>query len=415
MNSPASLAILERALGRKPAASETVDLPIDLAVLGGAAGPEAVQLFNAQGGAPWDPARVTLSFDFPAPGVEIRVPRSRTVCRDFALRHGLRHVFDLNMGIGAQILVEHGIVRPGQIVAGSGHCLHQVGALGALVLGAEPGILAKALAKGVLPFKVPEIAEVVFAGTPHEGFHAFDMALLAAQALAKFSANTIVEFNGAAVEHLSIDDRLTLVDVGAEAFRAGLVAGDGVTAQFLAERVETPPAEAPSGPRKGYAHSVTVSLDGSEPLVQGPGPGGPLRPVSELAGKKIHSAYIGSCAAGRASDLAMAAEILKRSKRIHADVRLTFSPTTLEVSRQCLTSGIYETFLQVGAMLAVPGSSPGIASGGALFGEGEVIISTAPCMSPMTDAGRGPEVYRASPATVAASAVAGEILDPDRL
>jgi homoaconitase/3-isopropylmalate dehydratase large subunit len=247
------------------------------------------------------------------------------------------------------------------------------------------------------------------------GFHAFDMALLAAEALASRSADTIVEFSGKPVEALTMDDRVTLVDIGAEAFRAGIIQADSVTSAFFAERVESPPPIQPARVRDGYAESVAVSLAGREPLVQGPGPGGPVRPVSDLAGKKIHSAYIGSCAAGRTSDLMIGAAILKRARKIHPDVRLTVSPATLEVARECLATGTYETFLQVGAMLAVPGSSPGMASGGALFGEGEVIISTAPYMSSMTDQGRGPEVYRASPATVAASAIAGEIRGPGGL
>jgi homoaconitase/3-isopropylmalate dehydratase large subunit len=414
MPEPVARAILERALGRKVEAGQAVELPIDLAVLGGAAGPEAVQIFGSENREPWDPSRVVLTFDFPAPGVELRVPRSRSLCRDFAARHNLRHVYDLNLGIGAQLLMELLLVKPGQVVVGTGRCLHQVGAIGALVLGAEPGVLARALATGRLPTKVPTVTRVAFEGTRTESFTAFDMGLLATSATASLSAGTVVEFTGRAVEALSIDGRITLVDVGAEAFRAGLVPADAVTAAYMTERARSRVGVSPAN-LGDYAATIPVSLSGQEPLVQGPGPGGPVRPVSDLKGKKIHSAFIGSCAAGRYPDLMVAATILKRGKRIHPDVRFTLCPATLEVARKCLHAGLYETFLQVGAMLAVPGSSPGMAGGGALFGEGEVILSTAPYASPMTDAGRGPEIYRASPATVAASALAGEIRSPANL
>src|SRR5687767_1495877 len=116
MPEPVTRAILERSLGRKVEAGQSVELPIDLAVLGGAAGPEAVQIFGSENREPWDPSRVVLTFDFPAPGVELRVPRSRSLCRDFAARHSLRHVYDPNLGIGAQLLMELLLVKPGQVV-----------------------------------------------------------------------------------------------------------------------------------------------------------------------------------------------------------------------------------------------------------------------------------------------------------
>jgi 3-isopropylmalate/(R)-2-methylmalate dehydratase large subunit len=414
MPRPVSLAIMERALGARPETGQSIDLPIDLAVIGGAAGPETIQLVTEQGMAPWDPSKVILTFDFPAPGVELRVPRSRSICRDFAARHHLRNVYDLNLGIGAQVILELALAGPGQIVVGSGRCLHQVGAAAALSFNAEPGVLARSLATGHLTMKTPPVAQVHFEGSAPEGFSAFDLGLAAVRALESLSGDTIVEFTGRPVEILSMDGRITLVDLGAERFRAGLIAADQVTAAFLAER--SPRSRAGAQPPAGeYATQVTVPLHGMEPMIQGPGPGGPVRPISELAGKKIHSAFLGSCAAGRYPDLMVAATMLKRGRKIHPDVRFTLAPATLEVARKCLHAGLFETFFQVGAMLGVPGSSPGMAGGGALFGEGEVILSTAPYASPMTDAGRGPEIYRASPATVAASALAGEIRSPANL
>lgn len=409
---PGLPAVLRRALGGLPSPGEAVELPLDLAVLGGAAAPETARLFNESGARVWDSARVALTLDFPAPGVEVRVPRSRAVCREFAAGQGLRNVYDLNLGIGVHVILEMGVVTPGDVVTGCGRCLHQIGAVGALALNAEPGALAEALKSGRLVWRMPQLVQLVIEGTPRAGFGAYDMALLAAEALESCSADTIVEFSGRAVEALPMDGRFCLIDVGAEAFRSGLIAADGVTQAFYKERREggivLPP---PGAAGAGDVEVRTLNLDGKGPLVQGPGPGGPLRPLSELAGKKIHSAFIGSCAAGRASDLMEAAGIIKRARRIHPDVRLTIAPATLEVARGALGAGFYEIFLDAGAMLDVAGSSPGMA-GGAVFGEGEIILSTAPYNSPVTDAGRGPDVYRASPAAVATAAIAGEIRDP---
>ena len=409
---PGLPALVAKAFGKLPSVGELVELPLDMAVLGGAAGPETARL-SLEGKRPvWDAAKVALTFDFPAPNVESRVPRSRAVCREFVARHGLRHVHDLNLGIGAQVLLELGVVTPGLVVGGCGRCLHLMGAAGALVFGAEPGVLAPALATGRLPLRMPNLVHLEFSGAAGE-LSAFDMGLLAARALEEVSADSYVEFSGRAVEALSMDGRITLVEVGAEAMRGGFIKADAVTQKFFSVRKEggiTLPAPGPVGAR-GPAPRL-VSLAGAELMIQGPGPGGPLRPLRSLSGMKIHSAFIGSCAAGRQADLMEAAAVVKRARRIHADVRLTLAPATLEVAREAVTTGLYEICINAGAMMAVSGSSPGMAGGGALFGEGEVILSTVPYGSAMTDAGRGPEVYRASPLAVAAAAVAGEVRHP---
>lgn len=411
---PVAPAILARALGRVPAASESIEVPLDLVVLGGVVGPEVVQLMNSQGARPWESSCVAMTFDFPAPEVEARIPRSRGLCREFAARHDIRQVYDLNLGIGAHVMLELGLMQPGQIVLGCGRCMHLGGAVGALVLGAEPGLLARAVTSGRYALRTPPVARVRFEGQRRPSVSAYDMGLAACQAVGALSAETILEFVGRAVEALPMDGRITLVDVAAAGFRAGLVPADAVTAAFFGPRLKPRSTDAPRGAGAAApVAEVTVGLDRLEPLIQGPGPGGPIRPLSHLAGKQIQSAFIGSCAAGRTADLMEAAAYLKRAGRIHPDVRLTVAPATLDVARECLHNGVYETLLTVGAMVGLPGSSPGVSGGGSLFGEGEVIISTAWYNHPMADAGRGPEIYRASPAVVAASAVAGEIRTPD--
>ena len=404
--------VMAAAFDRLPEAGESVELPLDMAVLGGAAGPETAQLALESGRPVWDATKVALTFDFPAPNVESRVPRSRAVCREFVSRHRLRHVHDLNLGIGAQVLLEMGVVTPGLVVGGCGRCLHLMGAAGALVFGAEPGVLAPALATGRLPLRMPNLVHIEFSGAPGE-LSAFDMGLLAAGALEEVSADSYVEFSGRAVEALSMDGRITLVEVGAEALRGGFIKADAVTQKFFSVRKEGGISLPPAGPAVSRGPTPrTVPLAGAELMIQGPGPGGPLRPLRSLSGMKIHSAFIGSCAAGRQADLMVAAGVVKRARRIHADVRLTLAPATLEVAREAVTTGLYEIFINASAMIAVSGSSPGMAGGGALFGEGEVILSTVPYSSAMTDAGRGPDVYRASPLAVAAAAVAGEVRHP---
>jgi 3-isopropylmalate/(R)-2-methylmalate dehydratase large subunit len=411
---PGLAAVLGRALGALPAPGTPIELPLDRLVLGGAAGPEAARIANERNIGAWDASRVALTFDFPAPHVEARVPRSRSVCREFASRLELQDVFDLNQGVGAQVLLEKGVVAPGEVVAGCGRCLHLLGAAGAVVFGTEPGLLARTLATGRLELKMPRLLRVDFDGMPKGDLSPFDMGLLAAAALASYSADTLVEFEGRAVSALPMDGRITLVEVGAAGMRSGFVAADAVTAAFLADRRESPGVvTAPA--RDGGAIDITVSLSGAVPMIQGPGPGGSIKPLSALAGKKIHSAFLGSCAAGRLSDLMTAAAVVKRARRIHPDVRLTLAPATLEVARGAVTAGLYEIFINAGAMLSVPGSSPGMAGGGAVFGEGEIILSTVPYQSAQTDAGRGPEIYRASPAVVAAAAVLGRVPEPTDL
>jgi len=401
--------ILSRASGAAAATGSPLQAAPDRVVLSGARGPGILVQVRDRGG-PKAPDDLLLTMDFQAPEVESQVPRSRELCREVAERFGLRHVFDLNMGIGSHVVVESTLIRPGALVAGSGRCLGVMGGIGALGLRLDDATLVRAIVMGSVTATVPPAVRVEVSGKPARHLGPWDMARGVATALGPALAGRVVEFSG--VEEWSMDLRLgtcgLLAEMGAA---AALVPPDEVTARFYRERgveIELDPGPAADG---AYEASVTVKAK-QLAAVAAPDYMGGFRKLPRKGGEAIHGAFIGSCYGGRYDDLALVAEVLKKAGKVHRDVRLAISPATLETARGCLQAGFYETFLQAGAMVVVPGGGPGSAGGGAIFGEGERIVSTAEYHRHLSPGQGVPEVHILSPAAAAVAAATGALTDP---
>jgi len=402
--------ILSRASGELPASGTRVEAALDRAVLSGARGPSTLLQVRDRG-RPWSSESLLLAMDFQAPEVESRVPRSRALCRELAGTYGLRHVFDLNTGIGSHVVVESGLVLPGQLVAGSGRCLGVLGGIGALPLRLEPEALAQAIVSGRVPVEVPLAVRVTFQGKLPRYLGAWDLAHAVAGRLGSRLQGRVVELEPGS-GFWDIDFRMglcgLLVEMGAF---CALVSVDEVVAKFYKGRgVEIEVPEAASPDPGGYEAVVTVEADSVVP-VTGADYGGPVSRLPAADGAPVQGVFAGGCYGGRYQDLALVAEVLKKAQ-VHPEARLVISPATLETARAALASGFYETFLNAGAMITVPGGGPGSAGGGAIFGEGERIASTAEYHRQL-DPGQGvPEVHLLSAAAAAVAATEGRLTDP---
>jgi len=349
-----------------------------------------------------------LSMDFQAPEVEAKVPRSRALCRDLARDYGLRHVFDLNTGIGSHVVVESGLVLPGNLIAGSGRCLGVLGGVGALALRLEPEALAQAIVSGRAPVEMPPTVPVEVRGKLPRYFGAWDLAHAVAAALGPRLQGHIVELT-ADGKSWDLDFRMglcgLLVEMGAF---AALVTVDEVVAKFFKARGVEIAVPDPGGSATDPA--VVVDAEGVAPVAASDYGGTPASLAAE-GGDPVQGVFVGGCYGGRYQDLALVAEVLKKSQ-VHPGARLVISPATLETARAALASGFYETFLNAGAMITVPGGGPGSAGGGAIFGEGERIASTAEYHRQL-DPGQGvPEVHLVSAAAAAVAATEGRLTDP---
>ena len=402
--------ILSRAAGKPVRAGERVRVKLDRVVLSGAAAPAALARVGREG-RPWSSEDLLLTMDFQAPEVEEQTPRSRAMCRELVEKFGLTHVFDLNAGIGSHVILESALVRPGQLAAGSGRCLGVVGGVGALGLRLPPDEVAETVLSGELTVTVPEAVRVTVRGKPARWIGPWDLAVAVRSALGGELAGVVIEFDGE-VESWGVDLRLGLCGLLAEmGASAALVAPDEQTAVFFAERgdLDLPEDEAPGD--EAYGKAVTMDA-GAVSSVVGADYAGEFQPLSREGGEEIQGAFIGSCYGGRYEDLALVAEVLKKAGRVQSGVRLVLSPATLETARAALQAGFYETFLQAGAMVVVPGGGPGSAGGGAIFGEGERIAATAEYHRRLRPGQGTPEVQILSPASAAVAAATGKLMDP---
>ncbi len=355
-----------------------------------------------------DPKRTFFTFDCNPTGSDQGYAANQQLCRVFARNRGIR-VFDIDKGIGTHLAIDKGLVGPGRTLVSSDSHANIVGAIGAFGQGMGDRDIAYAFAFGRVWFEVPPTVKVILKGTPgpHAGPKDVVLALLR-----HFKAHgllgKVAELYGDYVETLSLDARVTIASMATEMGAiALLIPPNQKTIAYCRKQAghEFTPVHADPGAE--YRETVEVNISGLKPLISRPGHPDDVVPVSEIAGEEIDSAFIGSCTNGRLEDLKTAAEILE-GRRVAPGVVLKIVPATDRIWQECLGKGIIETFKKAGALVGNAGCAGCAAGQIGQNGPGEVTISTGNRNFPGKQ-GRG-EVYLASPATVAASAIAGAIV-----
>jgi homoaconitate hydratase family protein len=407
--------ILSKSSGRDVRPGDDASPKVDLAVVRDLGGSDVVTEYEKNfGSAPvWDPARVALTFDYQAPARASDVANSQRVCREFAKKQGIHRLFDVNSGIGQHVLLEHGLIRPGSVVVGTGSHMNLLGAAGCLATCVDTAGMAQVWHSGELSLKVPETVKVTFSGSYSFPTSSKDLALYFISRVGPdVAGGKALEFYGHAVDAFQIHDAITLASLVTEINgRIGFVPPNEQIVAFLKSRIGQQPDLLAAGADAAYANSVDLDVQGLPPQVACPHAPSNVKPVREVKGVRVDFAFIGSCTNGRFEDLALAAAVLKSAGKVHRSVQLIITPATIEVARKCLKSGYYEIFLDAGAIVTNPGCSLCTMGEQGLLGEGDILISSANRNFP-DKLGRGAEIYLASPATVAASAVKGEITDP---
>ena len=361
-----------------------------------------------------DPSRTFFTFDCNAPANTIPYANNQQVCRIFARKRGIR-VFDVDAGIGSHVLLEQGLCLPGSTVVGTDSHMNILGAVGAFGQGMGDGDVAYAFRWGRTWFEVPPSMIVRLEGAPGPYASAKDLVLAVLRRLGSRGAlGRAVEFRGPVVESLGLAGRITLSSMVTEMGAViGLILPDEEVLSFVRGRsrgrafqVYTP------DPDGEYVEEVTVDVEGLTPLVARPGNPSDVVEVSAVAGRPVDSVFMGSCTNGRIEDFRAAAEVL-RGRRVKEGVMVRVAPATKEVYGRMIEEGIVQTFFEAGVILSHQGCG-GCASGQlGMTGKGEVQVSTSNRNFPGKQ-GDG-ETYLASPATAAASAVAGCLTSADAL
>lgn len=354
----------------------------------------------------FDPNKVIIVFDhfFPPPNIDASNLHQKI--RSFVKEQKIPNFF--TNGVCHQILVEK-FVSPGDVIVGADSHTCTEGALGAFSTGLGSTDIAGAMASGKCWFRVPESLKFNLAGSPRKGVYAKDIILdIIGKVGADGALYKAAEFTGSYVKNASVSSRLTLcnmvVEMGA---KNGVIEADEKTVSFVGRGGKIFRSDKDAA----YEDEYEIEVERIEPQVACPPTVDNVKPVTSVEGEKIDQAFIGTCTNGRIEDIEAATKIL-RGKRIHKDVRLLVIPASTEIYLEALNKGYLQEIIKSGGIICNPGCGPCVGRHEGVLAEGEVCISTQNRNFSGRMGHPKAKIYLASPATVAASALAGEIKDP---
>jgi len=391
----------------------TVWLELDVRAARDFGGANVVQNFERHYGADGkvaDAAKTFFTFDCVVPANNIPYASNQQRCRDFAAARGVR-VFDVDAGIGSHVLMEEGLARPGGTVVNTDSHMNIVGAIGCFGQGMGDGDVAFAFRAGRTWLEVPSSVRVNVVGRFAWPATAKDLGLAM---LREFGASGLlgraVELYGPAVEELPLCGRITVSSLATEmgAIAILIPPGDDILAWCQRHGRGRPQAVRADADAQ-YEKTYTLSVDGLEPLIACPPSPANVKAAREVAGKKIHSAFFGSCTNGRTEDFRVVTRVLG-GRHVAAGVMAAAVPATRRVFGTMLEEGLVAELFGAGLVVSNAGCG-GCAQGQVgMTGKGEVQVSTSNRNFPGKQ-GAG-ETYLCSPATAAASARTGRITDP---
>lgn len=361
----------------------------------------------------FDPDKIVVIFDHyvPAPGEKWAF--AHDLIRRFVKKQGIKHFYDIKAGICHQVLPEKGHVRPGMLIVGGDSHTTTYGALNAASCGLGNTDLFHAYVKGELWFRVPETIKFNINGKlPHNVMSKDIVIKIAGDYTAEVATYRAVEYVGSTMEDLSISSRLTISNFSLELgskFAFGLP--DQKVADWVKQRTSVPFELVKPDADATYEKVYEMDVSDLEPQVSCPHTIDNVKPISEVAGTKVQQAFLGSCTNGRLEDLEVAARILE-GKQIHEDVRMIVTPASQEIWLAIAKSGIAETLINAGAVICNPNCGACFGAHQGMLASGEACISSSNRNFQGRMGSEGAFIYLGSPATVAASAITGELTDP---
>ena len=397
---------------------QLIEADIDLALANDITGPISIRELERAGlDKVFDRSKVALVMDHFVPNKDIKSAEQCAVCRDFARKHDIEHFYDVGrMGIEHALLPEQGIVAAGDAVIGADSHTCTYGALGAFSTGVGSTDAAAGIATGKAWFRVPSAIRFELTGKKAPWVSGKDVILHIIGLIGVDGAlYKSMEFSGPGVAELSMDDRFSICNMAIEAgAKNGIFPVDDKTRAYMDGRVRRGYTEYAADDDAEYEQVIEIDLSALSPTVACPHLPENTHPASELAAVEIQQAVIGSCTNGRIEDMRVSAEIL-RGRHVAPWVRAIVIPATQDVYLQCVREGLAEVFIEAGAVISTPTCGPCLGGYMGILAAGERAIAT----TNRNFVGRmghvDSEVYLASPAVAAASAVTGHITDPSAL
>ncbi len=401
----------------KVSPGEFVEVNVDMVLSNDITGPLAIREFNRIGvDKVFDAKKVVMVPDHFTPNKDIASAEQAKMVRDFCRLQGC-HYFEVGrVGIEHVLLHEEGLVLPGDVIIGADSHTCTYGALGAFGTGMGSTDIATAMATGHIWMKVPPTIRFNYIGEPRRWVGGKDYILYTIGDIGVDGAlYTAMEFGGGAIDRLSLEGRFTMANMAIEAgAKAGLFYADDKTVSYVKERTQRPFVVYNQNPDAEYMKVITYDVSEIEPQVAFPHLPSNTRPVSKAGHVKIDQAVIGSCTNGRIEDLRMAATVLK-DKKIASSVRCIIIPGSQSVYMQALKEGLIEIFINAGCAVSTPTCGPCLGGHMGILAAGEKAIATTNRNFVGRMGSPKAEVYLSNPAVAAASAVSGNIINPEDL
>ena len=361
--------------------------------------------------------KIALVMDHFAPNKDIKSAQHCKCVREFACKHDITNYFDVGeMGIEHALLPEQGLTVAGDVIIGADSHTCTYGAIGAFSTGVGSTDMAAGMATGKAWFKVPSAIKFNIVGKPAKWVSGKDVILHIIGMIGVDGAlYRSMEFVGDGIRYLTMDDRFTIGIMGVEAGgKNGIFPVDDLTREYLKEHSKRPFVEYEADEDAEYDEEYTIDLSSLKPTVAFPHLPENTRTIDEVGDVKIDQVVIGSCTNGRMDDLRIAAEILK-GKKVKKGLRVIVIPATQKIYLQAMEEGLLRTFIEAGAIVSTPTCGPCLGGYMGVLAEGERCVST----TNRNFVGRmghvESEVYLASPAVAAASAITGKISGPDEV
>lgn len=402
--------IIGNKVGHEVKPGDIVTVDVDWCMIDDIMVPFAVQKFEEMGFSKvWDPKKVVLIYDHFLPATQVDDTRHFRVGDEFAEKYGLTHVHRTD-GICHQLMTEAGYVKPGDIAFGTDSHTVTYGCVGAFSTGIGYTEMAGILGTGQLWIKVPETIKIEIDGTLPGNVTSKDIILkIIGDLTASGATYQSLEFTGSTVDAMSVASRMTMSNMSVEAgAKCGLFAPDEKTCDYCRIPYDDKLKALKGDHDANYSKILRYRAEDFVPVLACPSLVDNIKPADELVGTKVSQVFIGSCTNGRLEDLRTAATILK-GKHVAPFVKLIVTPASRKIYREALADGTLSILSDAGAIITTPGCGLCCGRGGGILSDDEVVVAT----NNRNFLGRmgtsKVKIYLASPATAAATAIAGEI------
>jgi len=397
---------------------QLINCRLDLVLANDVTAPIAIKEFAKVGvESVFDPAKIALVPDHYTPNKDIKSAEQAKMVREFAHAQKITHYYEIGcMGVEHALLPEQGVVGPGDVIIGADSHTCTYGALGAFATGVGSTDAAAGMATGEAWFKVPASIKFNVEGELKPWVSAKDIILHIIGMIGVDGAlYQAMEFTGSTIRSLDMDGRMTIANMAIEAGgKSGIIEVDDVTRAYLEGRAERAWVEYHSDPDAEYAAVYEIDATDIVPTVSWPHLPSNTKPAAESRDIWVDQVVIGSCTNGRLEDLRVAAEILK-GRKAHENVRLLIIPATQKIYRDAMHEGLFDIFLDANAAVSTPTCGPCLGGHMGILAAGERAVATTNRNFVGRMGDPTSEVYLASPAVAAATAVAGHIALPEDL